>query len=177
MYVIMNRKDVKTEILSGLMIFLGWILVIDLALLAAEISFLAYMQEEVWPLITKIYSGPLLGSLILQVVVGSFIPLMLILIPRVRTSIKGVLVTCLLVLIGVYAYRWSTVIGGQLLPKMQAKILTYVASPYEIYGSIFSLVVAFTIIGILSFILPWRGTAHAFSAKEDKPVSDALWTT
>ncbi len=155
-YAIIGRKERKTEILGSLMVLVGWVLILDLAFFFTDISYLAYTATESWSLITQIYSGPLLGSLIFQILVGSAIPLILIAIPRVRTSTAGVLVASLLILAGVFAYRWNVVIGGQLLAKLEATLLTYTPTPFEIYGSIFSVAVAFIIVAIFVYVVPWR---------------------
>jgi len=51
-----------------------------------------------------------------EIILGSFLPMFLILGPKMRNSLTAVVVASILVNIGVYAMRFVMVIGGQTVP-------------------------------------------------------------
>ena len=55
----------------------------------------------------------------LEWVVGGLVPLLLLVIPRLRASRKLTALACLLVMVGVYAYRIELIIGGMVRPLVQ----------------------------------------------------------
>jgi Ni/Fe-hydrogenase subunit HybB-like protein len=157
-YTLANKDEekVKKEIQSGLAKLLVLLIIVDLAFILAELSYHAYLQTESWPLIADIYTGPLFIPFMIQLVIGAFIPLFLLGAEKARQSKMVITFSSFLVLIGIFAYRWNVVIGGQLLPKIQGDLLTYAPTGNEIFLTSIIFVATFLILILLVFILPWK---------------------
>ena len=91
---------------------------------AIDLLHVAYEREEEWHVIRELLATKLRFSwLVLQVVVGSLLPLLILPIPAFtkivdapfRWSCTGV--AAVLVLVQVLAMRWNVVVGGQLFSK------------------------------------------------------------
>jgi len=130
--------------------------VLDMGFVILDFAQQAYMHRETFPLILQIATGPLFLIFGVQLILGGLIPLVLIVIPKIRSSPIAAVPISLLVLAGVYAYRWNTVIGGQLLPKLETTILTYSPTSSEIMLSAASLIIAFAILAGIALLVPWR---------------------
>ncbi|MFQ5998021.1 MAG: NrfD/PsrC family molybdoenzyme membrane anchor subunit [Candidatus Bathyarchaeia archaeon] len=155
-YVFVGRKEGKREITGSLLGFLAWVIIIDLAFVLTEVSYHGYLQMAEWQQMLQIHTAPLFSSSIIMILFGAVIPLVIIAIPRARFSRAGAAIASILVLAGVFAFRYNLVIGGQLIPKLQSGLLTYTPTLFEIYGSILAVGVAFAIVIILALALPWR---------------------
>lgn len=155
LYGVFGKNNGKTEILNGLMKILGWAIIFDMAFILSEFSFLGYTSLGFWPAVIEISLGALLGTVLVQLA-GAILPLILISSSRIRKSTGGVILVSIIALAGIFAYRWNIVIGGQMIPKLQTEIITYTLVPFDIYASVFSVMLAFIILGVLAYLLPWR---------------------
>jgi len=94
-----------TKYLLGFLIF-----AITLELL--DMVFRGYTAMKSWSILRSVIFGKdFIDIFILQYVIGNFVPLILLLLPRL--SLKRVLLAVTLILFGVFMMRWNVVIGGQ----------------------------------------------------------------
>jgi formate-dependent nitrite reductase membrane component NrfD len=160
-------------------------LVVALELL--ELGHMAYEAEEEWPVLSRLITDHLAVSLgLVQLLIGSLIPLVLLLIavqPRINPRLAQVLgaVSALLVLVQVFAMRWNVVIGGQLFSKSFRGFVEYTVPWGGREGLIAATVVLLLpllALGAFTRFLPlWpehaaRGTA-SLDATSRRPLSGA----
>ena len=102
----------SSELLSKLGRIVSWLVLVELGLLAIELITLssgaAEGTEAVQSLLTGTFSLPFLG---IQVVLGSLIPLVILLRKKVNSA--GLALASLLLLVGVFTMRYIIVVGGQ----------------------------------------------------------------
>jgi predicted membrane protein len=151
-----DEESVKKEAFNGLAKLLAILIIVDLAFILTELSYHAYLQSESWSLIASIYGGPLFMSFMVQLVIGAFIPLILLSRDSMRQS-KGIaIVASFLVIVGILAYRWNVVIGGQLLPKIQTGLVAYTPTANDLFLAVLVFLITFFILLILVYLLPWK---------------------
>ena len=110
--ILLSVGHQSSESLSKLGRIVGWVVLIELGLLAIELITLASGSAEdaqaVKALLVGTFSLPFLG---VEVVLGSLIPLAILLRKKVNSA--ALALASLLVLIGVFTMRYVIVIGGQ----------------------------------------------------------------
>lgn len=114
--------------------FLIVFLIVDAFLLFAEFTtvYLANVEEHLvtW---NVLFSGQYWVLFwIVELLIGFFIPMIILLIPQLRKNKIAVFVSCLLILIGVFAKRINLIIGGQLTTAWTGEVTTYVPTLTEI---------------------------------------------
>jgi Ni/Fe-hydrogenase subunit HybB-like protein len=172
LYALMSKDEatIKKDALNGLAKLLSILIIVDLAFILTEMSYHAYLQTQSWPLISSIYGGPLFATFMVQLVIGAFIPLILFSRDGMRKS-KGIAIfASLMVLIGILAYRWNVVVGGQLLPKIQSDLLVYTPTANDLFLAVLVFLITFFVLLILVFLLPWKAvTTERLNSLISKP--------
>ncbi|GBC69582.1 hypothetical protein HRbin01_01284 [archaeon HR01] len=143
--------------LSGL---LAWTLLVDLALKGADELYRAYHRTASWPYLHTLKFEVMVSTGVIEFIIGGAVPLVLLLIPRLRRNIPIVLLSSFLTLLGVLAYRWNMVIGGQIISRTEQGLLWYTMPIFGKEGLIASLSILAAgvfIFTILSWIFPWDG--------------------
>jgi Ni/Fe-hydrogenase subunit HybB-like protein len=104
-----------------LLLFL--VLAISLELLDAV--FRGYTAVKSWDVVkSAVYGNEFKQVFLLQYALGNFLPLVLLLLPRL--TIRRAVVSLVLVLFGVFMMRWNVVIGGQSFSLTLAGYMHYV---------------------------------------------------
>ncbi|MHA1977363.1 MAG: NrfD/PsrC family molybdoenzyme membrane anchor subunit [Candidatus Hodarchaeales archaeon] len=115
--------------------FLVTFLFVDAILLFAEFTtvYLANVEEH---LITwnVLLSGQYWGLFwIVELLIGFWIPMVLLLVPRLRTNKIAVFISSIFILLGVFAKRINLIIGGQLTTSLTGEVTTYTPSLTEYF--------------------------------------------
>jgi len=150
-----RRRSVNQDSLDLMAKWLWGFMIIAVILELMEVLSIAYERTERWGILQQLISGKLEFSyIILQLVVFSFVPFILLtitsLFKKLNLKIRNFLIGCssFMLLIQVLLMRWNVVIGGQLVSKSMRGFTEYFPGLFEKEG----LIVGFVII-IIPFIL------------------------
>lgn len=149
-YMITGRghsAEERTDCIYSLTRYLWIALIAAFALEMLELLHMAYEGSSDWHVIWHLLTHPLkLSYGVLQVLVGSIVPLLLLPLallmkrwPRMLMTVSAL--ASLLVLVQVFAMRWNVVIGGQLFSKSHRGFVTYPLEPMGREGLIAAIVV------------------------------------
>ena len=150
--------------------FLFYAMVVDFSLEMLDFIHRLYEAEESITILSQLVEGRLFNSLIvLQITVGTVIPLIVLLLVSPALKKGGFLATtgelrrmlylgtAVLVQIGIFSIRWNVVIGGQLFSKSLRGLTTYKVELFGMEGlamTLFLLILPIIILWVLVKILP-----------------------
>jgi Ni/Fe-hydrogenase subunit HybB-like protein len=113
------EKKINREIIDGLAKLLGWLLVVDLFLVFCDYSILLYSRLEGQEVAHfMLYGKMAFGFVVLENLIGKIIPLIIVMVPRLRNSYFLLVLAAIMNMVGILAMRIVTVYGGQALPLM-----------------------------------------------------------
>jgi tetrathionate reductase subunit C len=105
------------ELIYGLGKFLGGVIVFDIFLIFNAILVLLTSSKEAWHVAELLLWGRYAVDFIgIELILGSLIPLFIVFYPRTARSLKALSLASILVMVGIYAMRYTVVIGGQSVP-------------------------------------------------------------
>jgi Ni/Fe-hydrogenase subunit HybB-like protein len=181
-----RSKTVDMACADKLAVFLFYAMVVDFSLEMLDFIHRLYESEESIAILAELVEGRLFNSLIvLQVAVGTLIPLTLLLLvsPALKKggflSVSGelrrviYLATAVLVQIGIFSIRWNVVIGGQLFSKSLRGLTVYKVELFGMEGlavTIGFLLLPFAVLWVLVKVLPpWLDARSGPVAGGEKP--------
>jgi Ni/Fe-hydrogenase subunit HybB-like protein len=163
-------RRVDMACLDKLAQFLFYALVVDASLEALDFIHRLYEAEESIAILSQMMQSRLFLSLIvLQVLLGTVIPLILLALVSPGLRKGGILNTptelrqliyigcAVLIQIGIFSIRWNVVIGGQLFSKSLRGLTVYKVELFGIEGlgmTLGLLLLPFVILWVLVKILP-----------------------
>lgn len=113
------EKTINREIIDGLAKLLGWLLVVDLFLVFCDYSILLYSRLEGQQVAHFMLFGRMsFGFVVMENLVGKIIPLIIVMVPKLRNNYYLLVLAAIMNMIGILAMRIVTVYGGQVLPLM-----------------------------------------------------------
>ncbi|AWB09744.1 Ni/Fe-hydrogenase 2 integral membrane subunit HybB [Thermodesulfobium acidiphilum] len=154
-----KKNVVNIETLNALGIFMIFAIAFDLFLdfIDKLYSFRAYTEADVfhgWTLVYNAGGVLFFNYFVVQILLGLIIPLILLIFKPVRTSKLMMVIISIFVQVGVFAMRFNTVIGGQLLPKIsQGTIIP--EFPWLGFDGILSSIGLICLSIVIFFILGW----------------------
>jgi hypothetical protein len=180
-------RKVDMACMDKLAQFLFYAVVVDFSLESLDFIHRLYEAEESIQILSQMVESRLFLSLIvLQVVMGTVIPLVMLALVspglrkggfvRLPPELKQLtyLVAAVLIQIGIFSIRWNVVIGGQLFSKSLRGLTVYKVQLFGIEGlamSVALLLLPFVILWALVKILPpWMDEAPgevALAAEQD----------
>ena len=181
MFATMVRsKPVNMPCMDKLATFLFYAMVIDFSLEMLDFIHRLYESEESIGILSQMIESRLFISLIiLQILIGTLVPLILLAVHSPALW-KGGLVkateemkrliyfgSAILVLIGIFSIRWNVVIGGQLFSKSLRGLTTYKLELFGLEG----LLVAGALM-ILPFVILWAFIKIAPPWTDARPTED-----
>ena len=96
---------------------MGAVIIADLFLVGNDILVLLTSTQEALHVAHLILFGKFQPLFVgTEILLGGFLPMLLVFIPWTGRSLKGVVVASILVMVGVMAMRYVVVVGGQYLP-------------------------------------------------------------
>ncbi|MEK6237976.1 MAG: hypothetical protein N2C14_24960, partial [Planctomycetales bacterium] len=169
-----RRVEVDTDCLRALSKYLWIFLVAAVALEGLEILHMFYEAGAEWKVISTLLTEHLAVSYgLIQVLIGSLIPLVLLLSAFLAGFPRGLLsVVCgfssLLVLMQVLAMRWNVVVGGQLFSKSFRGFVEFHQKPWwhpeGIPAAVVILVLPLITLFIVSCVVPlWQRESETSS--------------
>ena len=143
--------------------YLFYAVIVDFSLEALDFIHRLYASEESIGILAKLITDKLFTSLlVLQILLGMFIPLGILVLAKARQFNEDMrkllyFTAVILIQLGIFATRWNVVIGGQLFSKSFRGLMTYKMEVMGIEGLLVSLVLlaaTFAVLAILVRILP-----------------------
>jgi len=168
-----RRKKIDMPCIDKMSEFLLYALIIDFSLELLDFVHRLYQSEESIEILGNMISGRLFISLIIvQMLMGTILPLIALGITRVRRRVLPeelrrmiYLLAAIFVQAGIFSTRWNVVIGGQLFSKSLRGLTIYKMEVLGIEGllmAILLLVLPFVILGVIVKILPpWEEEVHS----------------
>jgi Ni/Fe-hydrogenase subunit HybB-like protein len=161
-------KRMNMACLNKLAELLLYAMIVDFSLEFLDFIQRLYESEESIHILSQMVSSRLFVSLIIaQVVLGTLLPMLLLILGRFGRSPSEMkrmlyLIAAGLVQVGIFSTRWNVVIGGQLFSKSLRGLTVYKVEPFGMEGlfvSIGLLILPFVILFALSKLLPpWPDT-------------------
>ena len=151
------------DCLNSLAAFLFYALIVDLSLEMLDFIHRLYESEESIEILSQlIFSKLFLSLTIVQILIGTIGPLLLLAITRfsrLPDELKrvGYVIAALLVQVGIFSTRWNVVIGGQLFSKSLRGLTVYkmeLGGLEGLFTGIGLLILPFVILYVLVKILP-----------------------
>jgi len=168
----LRKEKIDMACLDTISHYLLYVFLIDFSLEMLDLVHRIYESDESFRTLDfMVHTRLYFSQVILQIFLGTLLPMVLLVLPRVVT-IREVArqriyaAAGLLTLIGIFAMRWNVVIGGQLFSKSFLGYTTYkveFATREGLLPAIALLVLPFLILWALVKLLPpWReeGAAH-----------------
>jgi len=193
-YMIANMlrwKPVDMRCADKLAAFLFYAMIVDVSLEMLDFIHRLYESEESIGILTQLIENRLFISLIvLQLVLGTLIPLLLLALTSPALSKEAVfkvpdelrrliyLGSAILVQIGIFSIRWNVVIGGQLFSKSLRGLTVYKAELLGLEGLLMAavlLILPFVILWVLIKILPpWPEAEASLPQADEPPAPDSV---
>ncbi len=164
----LRRVSISINCVDAINKSLFFMLIVDASIETLDWVHRLYEAEESLDVLVLLAAGKLFYSfLLVQVLLGTVVPLVLLAVAvsagnRLKDSVRRTLgfISCLLVVIGVFAMRWNVVIGGQLFSKSLRGFTTYKLDLIGSEGLLMAvalLILPFIILSVLVYLFkPWR---------------------
>ncbi len=153
--------------------YLFYAFLVDFSLEMIDLMHRIYEADESFRALDFMVKTRLFTSqIVLQIVLGTLVPLVLLALTQVRqltdrTRVRIYVTAGILTLIGILAMRWNVVIGGQLFSKSFLGYTTYKMGFATREGLLPALLVLLLPLGILTVLVkllpPWTGPASSHS--------------
>jgi Ni/Fe-hydrogenase subunit HybB-like protein len=155
-------RGVETEVIGKTTRYLIGFLVAAISLEMLDLIFRGYTAMKSWDILRSVmYGKDFFNIFILQFTLGTFVPFILLLLPRL--TIRRTVVALLLVLFGVFMMRWNVVIGGQAFSLSFAGYMHYEIPliPHSLetfkeglFGALLVIVTPFVLLYIINRYVP-----------------------
>ena len=163
---LVRRKTPEMSCLNKLASFLLYTLIVDLSLETLDFIHRLYESEESIKILSElIFSKLFLSLTIVQILLGTIGPILLLAIARfsrLPDELKrvGYFIAALLIQVGIFSTRWNVVIGGQLFSKSLRGLTVYKMQLVGAEGLLVGigfLILPFLILFLLVKLLPpWQ---------------------
>lgn len=163
---LVRRKTPEMSCLDKLASFLLYALIVDLSLETLDFIHRLYESEESIKILSElIFSKLFLSLTIVQILLGTIGPILLLAITRFSRLPEelrrvGYFIAALLVQVGIFSTRWNVVIGGQLFSKSLRGLTVYkmqLVGAEGLLAGIGFLILPFLILFLLVKLLPpWQ---------------------
>jgi tetrathionate reductase subunit C len=116
-YFFSDERKVDTALCTNLGKMLAWAIVVDLAFIATDILVLLTSHTEAYLAAIMLLKGSMSHLFIgVEVILGSIVPLFLLLFPPTKKRLSFVILSSILVMIGIFTMRYVMVMGGLNIP-------------------------------------------------------------
>lgn len=151
-------KKVDGSMVERLALLLSWFIVIDLVIRFFWLTFaITFNNEEKYPLI-MFFKANLFEVVVIEYLICLLIPLLIGFIKPLRQNFVIVLIGAILSAVGVWTFRYSTVIGGETIGKTTPFLLQYnphMFGPDSIFSVISNWGFFIGFLAIIMLIFPW----------------------
>ncbi len=151
-------KKIDQSMVVRLANLLAWFIVIDLVIRFFWLTFaIAFNNDEKYAL--KLFFGEhLLEVVVVEYILCLFVPMVIGFSKKLSQSTGLVFVAALLSAIGVWLFRWNTVIGGQSIGKTTPYLLEYhphLMGPDSIFSIVANWSLLVALIAFVMLLFPW----------------------
>lgn len=171
-------KQLNMACVNRLAELLLYAIIVDFSLELLDFIQRLYESEESITILSQMISSRLFISLIVtQIILGSVIPMLSIVMARFgkipdEMRRMSYFVAAILVQVGIFSTRWNVVIGGQLFSKSFRGLTVYKLELLGLEGLLMAgvlLIMPFVILYVLSKILPpWSGAETRVSIPQER---------
>lgn len=166
LYIVLNwyrRTAVDMRCVDTVARYLFYAFLVDFALEMSDLVHRIYEADESFRALDfMVHTKLFLSQIVLQIIVGTLVPIAMLAIPQVmrlapRVRVNLYTIAGALTLIGIFAMRWNVVIGGQLFSKSFLGYTTYklaFATREGLLPAILLMLLPFGILAVLLWILP-----------------------
>ena len=160
-----RKEPIDMRCLDTVTSYLFYAVIVDFSLEALDFIHRLYQSEESVKILGKLITSKLFMSLlVLQILLGMFIPLAILVLAKGRKfndDMRKLLyfIAVILIQVGIFSTRWNVVIGGQLFSKSFRGLMGYKMEVMGIEGllaSVVLLTLPFLILAVLVRVLPTR---------------------
>ncbi len=161
----LRREPIDMACLDTITSYLFYCVIVDFSLEFLDFIHRLYQSEESVKILGKLITHKLFMSLlVIQILLGMFIPLGILVVAKMRRfgeDLRKLLyfTAVILIQLGIFATRWNVVIGGQLFSKSFRGLMTYKLEVMGIEGlgvALLLLAMPFVVLSILIRILPTK---------------------
>ena len=141
----LRKEPIDMLCLDTVTSYLFYAVIVDFSLEALDFIHRLYESEESVGILAKLITDKLFMSLlVLQILLGMFIPLGILVLAKARQFNEDMrkllyFTAVILIQLGIFATRWNVVIGGQLFSKSFRGLMTYKMEVMGIEGLLASL--------------------------------------
>jgi Ni/Fe-hydrogenase subunit HybB-like protein len=160
-----RREPVDMRCLDTITSYLFYAVIVDFSLEALDFIHRLYQSEESVKILGKLITHKLFMSLlVMQILLGMFVPLGILVIAKWRRfndDLRKLLyfTAVILIQLGIFSTRWNVVIGGQLFSKSFRGLMGYKMEVMGIEGLLVALVLLalpLVILAVLVRVLPTK---------------------
>jgi tetrathionate reductase subunit C len=162
-------------VLERLGVLLGWAIVGDLLLrgLWYSIGF-AYSGEAGQRVGAHLFGAHWVETVVIELGLALVLPAIVVLTPALRRRLPLLLSASVLTVVGVWFFRWATVIGGQEIPRLGPAAPRYLIDFWDrgVAAVAANWALWIFLMIVLTWILPWRAAADPEpppAGPEDEP--------
>jgi Ni/Fe-hydrogenase subunit HybB-like protein len=161
----MRNEPIDMRCLDKITSYLFYAVIVDFSLEALDFIHRLYQSEESVKILGKLITHKLFMSLlVLQILLGMFIPLGIMILAKWRKFNEDMrkllyFTSVILIQLGIFSTRWNVVIGGQLFSKSFRGLMGYKMEVMGIEGLFVALILLalpFLILAILIRVLPTK---------------------
>ena len=158
-----RNQPIDMRCLDTIVSYLFYAVIVDFSLEALDFIHRLYQSEESVKILGSLITNKLFMSLlVLQILLGMFIPLGILVVARAwkfNEDMRKLLyfTSAILIQVGIFSTRWNVVIGGQLFSKSLRGLMGYKMEIMGIEGLLAALVLLalpFLILAIMIRVLP-----------------------
>ncbi len=130
-----SRLRIDIQALNSLRKIIWWTLLLDVVFVSSEFIVKTYHPAAVWRPLSELFFRHLgLSYLGIQLIIGGIIPLIVLLFKKSISSPSIMSLMSILILAGVFAYRWNLIIGGQLVIEASPYVYTTISYVVGLLG-------------------------------------------
>jgi Ni/Fe-hydrogenase subunit HybB-like protein len=161
----MRREPIDMRCLDTITSYLFYAVIVDFSLEALDFIHRLYQSEESVKILGQLITSKLfLSLLVLQILLGMFVPLAILVLAKLRgfnDDLRKLLyfIAVILIQVGIFSTRWNVVIGGQLFSKSFRGLMGYKMEVMGIEGllaSVVLLIMPFVILAVLVRVFPTK---------------------
>jgi Ni/Fe-hydrogenase subunit HybB-like protein len=173
-----RNQPIDMRCLDTIVSYLFYAVIVDFSLEALDFIHRLYESEESVKILGTLITNKLfLSLLVLQILLGMFIPLGILVVARAwnfNDDMRKLLyfTSAILIQVGIFSTRWNVVIGGQLFSKSLRGLMGYKMEVMGIEGLLVALallVLPFGILAALIRLLPTERVAEPGPASREGP--------
>ena len=175
----LRNETIDMRCLDTVTSYLFYAVIVDFSLEALDFIHRLYQSEESVKILGKLITSKLFMSLlVLQILLGMFLPLAILVLAKGRRfndDMRKLLyfIAVILIQVGIFSTRWNVVIGGQLFSKSFRGLMGYKMEVMGIEGLVTALGVLVLPLFILAVLIRFLPTPRLEDPMATAPAAPA----